>query len=93
MVYLEYTDILGCFVKDEVMRSGKISEIDPRDRQLHKPVQDIYLGGRCTGYLATASDSVKGIEFQLKTDCQKFLIEVTVQIRKRFPLNEESLIA
>ena len=46
MVLSEYKDILSYFIKDDVLNSHKLSEIDLSMKDNHKNVSDLYLGGK-----------------------------------------------
>ena len=88
----EYKNILSFYIKDAVLHSEKLSEINPNDERTYKPIKDIYLGGNALAHLIREPFD-KVTEERFKTDCLKFLVELCNQIRKRFPLNEDSLIA
>jgi hypothetical protein len=79
-------------VDETVIQRVKLSDIDPSDVRNHKNHDNIYLGGLTMTQLINEplpSDILK----RFKNDCLKFLVELCVQIRKRFPLNEDSVIA
>ena len=46
MVSTEYKIILSFFIKEEVLTQMYLSNIDPEDKKIHKPIENIYLGGR-----------------------------------------------
>ena len=92
MVVSEYTNILGCFVKESVLQGIKVADIDPTNKYYHKTIENIYLGGSAMAQLIhhpLPSNTLK----RFKQDCLKFLVELCVQIRKKFPLNEDSVIS
>lgn len=89
----EYRDILSCFVKEELILAHSLSEIDPTDKSVHKPIDSVYLGGRAMAHLAKEPLHDPAYTNRFKTDCVNFLVELCVQIRKRFPLNDDSVIA
>lgn len=92
MVSLEYSNILSCFIKQEVMASFKLSEIDIRNEKFYKKLEDLYLGGRAMALLSKEPLGDQG-EKNFKTDCLKFLVELAKQIKQRFPLDEDGVIA
>lgn len=92
MVYSEYKNILSCFIKEVVINDARISEIDPSNKQLYKQLNDLYLGGRCMRLLSVAPIGESG-ETRFRTDCLNFLVALCMQIRKRFPLEEEGIVA
>lgn len=91
MVSLEYKNILGLFIKEVVITSRKLVEIDPSNEINHKSLNDLYLVARCMTLLK--SKPLGDCENRFKNDCLKFLIELCMQIRKRFPLNDDGIIA
>lgn len=82
-----YRNILAMFIKDEVLDRENLSAIDPSDSKIYKDLKDIHLGGRCEAMLMT--ESLGKNESRFRSDCLKFLSELSCQIRKRFPLEEE----
>lgn len=87
----EYRSILGLFLQDAVIQSRKLSDIDPNDESLHKKLEDMSLGGRCEGLLET--EPLQGKEKMFRFDCKNFLVELCLQMKKRFPFEESSIIA
>ena len=51
MVSTEYKIILSFFIKEEVFTQMDLSNIDPKDKKIHKPIKNIYLGGRTMSLL------------------------------------------
>ena len=92
MVTSEYKNILNCFVKDDVMQRFKISDIDPSNTSNHKKINEIFLRGLAMVQLTNEPLPTNTLK-RFMDDCVKFLVELSVQIKKRFPLNEDSLIA
>ncbi|XP_033122102.1 SCAN domain-containing protein 3-like [Anneissia japonica] len=43
----EYRIILAMFVKDDIIQTVPISDIDPSDPRVHMPIKDVHVGGRC----------------------------------------------
>lgn len=87
----EYRSILAMFVKKEVLQSQGLSSIDPRDHAIYKKVDDIDLGGRCESMLI--NEPLGEAEKIFRLDCQKFLVELCAQMRKRFAFEEDSILA
>ena len=93
MVSTEYKVILSFFMKEEVFTQMDLSNIDPKDKKIHKPIENIYLGGRTMSLLEEEPivDEENNIAF--RNDCLKFLIELCVQIKQRFPFSDDNIIA
>lgn len=89
MVSCEYQSILSCFIKEDVLISSKLSDIDLSNAANHKDMNDIYLGGRTMSYLV--QNPIDGDFSRFKTDCINFLIELCSQIRRRLPLDENGV--
>lgn len=89
----EYRSILAMFMKREVVLSKQLAEIDPCDNSLYKKLEDINLGGRCQALLMTEPIVDKEAKKRFLVDCQKFLVELCKQIKKRFPLQEDCILA
>ncbi len=86
----EYRGILSMFVKNEVLE-GQLSVINPRDVSLHLDVNSIKLGGRCDALML--KEPLGESKTRFLADCQKFLVELCAQIRMRFPLEEDGVLA
>ena len=84
MVSCEYQSILGYFIKDDILVSSKLSEIDLTDKANHKDMNDFYLGGRTMSYIA--QNPIDGDSVRFKKDWTHFLIELCSQIRRGLPL-------
>ena len=93
MVSTEYKSILSCFIKDEILQSRKLSQIDPQDVRNQKNTNDVYLGGQAFAHLICNPFQDESGTKRFKTDCLKFLIELSNQIRQKLPLDENGLIA
>lgn len=89
----EYRSILAMFIKEDVVLTKKLDDIDPRDKSLYKNLEDINLGGRCQAHLLREPIADKGVKKRFLLDCQKFLVELCKQIKKRFPLAEDCVLA
>lgn len=87
----EYRSILGMFIKPEVLESKKLSEINPAYKSLHLDLHHIRLGGRCDTFLI--KEPIEENESRFRSDCQRFLVELCVQMQKRFPFDEQSVLA
>ena len=93
MITLEYKSILACFIKEEVLHSKKLSEIDPQDTRNQKSISDVYLSGNAVAHLITNLFQNESCSNSFKTDCFKFLVELSIQIKKRSPMDENEIIA
>ena len=92
MVANEYRNILGFFIRDEVLQVAKLSEIDPNVQSNHKRINEIYLGGKASAHLI-AEPFKEEVDKRFKSDCLKFLIELSNQFRNRFCFDEDSVTA
>lgn len=86
-----YRSILGLFLKPEVIQSHQLALIDPSDESLHKRLEDLSLGGRCEGLLEL--EALQDKERLFRVHCKQFLVELCLQIKKRFPFAKDSIIA
>ena len=86
----EYRSILGMSVKPEVLESKKLSQINPEDKSLHLNLEHICLGGKCDTLLKEPPGES---EKRCRHDCKRYLVELCVQMRKRFPFDEENVLA
>ena len=93
VVLTEYKIILSLFIKEEGFTLMDLSNIDPKDKKIHKPIENIYLGGRTMSLLEEEPivDQENNIAF--RNNCLKFLIELCVQIKQRFPFSDDNIIA
>ena len=87
----EYRSILGMFIKDDVIGLVKLSDIDPANPSLYKPCKELHVGGRCEAMLLKQSLGEKEQRFRL--DCLAFLVELCQQMKKRFPFQDDSVLA
>lgn len=85
-----YRSILGMFVKPEVLESKKLSQINPEDKSLHSNLEHICLGGRCDTFLL--KEPLEESEKRFRHDCKRYLVELCVQMRKRFPFDEANVL-
>ena len=87
----EYRTILSMFVKNEVLNVHRLSVINPRDVSLHLDLNRVKLGGRCEALML--KEPLDEGKPRFLADCQKFLVELCVQIKMRFPLEEDGVLA
>ena len=87
----EYRSILAMFIKDVVVKNIPLDEIDPSNKALHKPLKDVHLGGRCQAMCI--QQSLGAQEERLRSDCVAFLVALCEQIKKRFPLKGNGVLA
>jgi len=90
-VIAEYRFLLSLFIREEVLQSCSLAEIDPSEVTVHKKLGGIELGGRCEAQLIRQSLGDKEVQF--RKDVLSFLIELCIQIRRRFPLEQDSVLA
>ena len=87
----EYRGLLSMFISNDAMNSKALSSIDPADHGLYKDLYSMDLGGRCEAMLLRQPLGIH--EKRFRSDVQAFLRELCLQIRMRFPLAEDSVIA
>ena len=87
----QYRDILGMFISEEVMNSQSLSSIDPANERNFKDLKHMDLGGRCESALLKQPLGIN--EQRFRTDAKTVLRQLCLQIKLRFPLTEDSLIA
>lgn len=87
----EYRSILALFVKEEVLEEQKLRNINVHDTAVHKKVHDVDPGGRCESMLI--KEPLREHEERFRRDCQKFLVELCAQMRKRFIFDEDGILA
>ena len=92
-VSTEYKNILSFYIRDEILSSLKLLEIDPCCKTDYKNREGIYFGARTIAYLHTNPFKDAAIEKVFSNNCLKFLIELSCQIKKRFQLDESSITA
>ena len=59
----------------------------------HKSISDLYLGGKAMAQLIKDPLRDNALVKRFKTDCLKLLVELSIQIKKRFNFNENGVIA
>lgn len=88
----EYRNILGMFIKDDIIQDTKLALIDPCDGNLQKSLSDLSLGGRCEALLATEPLS-ENDALSLRNMCLNYLMELCVQVREKFSFDRESVLS
>ena len=78
------------FIK-EIIQSQGVADIDPSNANLYKNIAEINVGGRCENLLA--KQSLEDKEAKFRQDTLNFLKELCVQIKKRFPFEQNSVLA
>lgn len=86
-----YREIPSLFVRDDVIFTQDVSTIDPASKSNHRPIKEVQLGGRCLAEIQRVS--LGDSEVRFREDCVKFLVELCVQIRKRFDLSDDSVLS
>ena len=84
---------INCFIKEEILFAKNLSEIDPQDIRSQKLISDVYLGGQCFSQLLNDPLQDESCTIRFKSDCFKFLLELSLQMKKRFPLDENGITA
>ena len=88
----EYRGILGMFMKDEVLMTEKLANINPSHLSKFKALDNLHVGGRCE-ILLMKEPLQDDIKKRFLFDCRKFLVELCQQMRKRFTFEDESVLA
>ena len=70
-----------------------MSEIDPQDIKSQKPISDICLGGQRFSQSLNDPLQDESCTIRFKSDCFKFLLELSLQMKKSLPLDENGIIA
>jgi hypothetical protein len=60
----EYRCLFALFVREDVLNCNRISDIDPNDQNVWKPLKSIELGGRCQAQLIRQPLGDKEIQFR-----------------------------
>ena len=92
-VSTEYKNFLSCFIKDEILMTSKLSEVDPNDVSKYKEMKDIYLGGKAMVHLMKNPFKDNAILLRFKSDCLNVLVRLASEIKKRFNFEDESIVA
>lgn len=86
-----YRELLSLFVREDILSSMDVSEIQPSDESTHRQLSELVLGGRCTAELTTKPLGEK--EEVFRGDCKRFLKELCMQIQNRFEFSKSSVLA
>ena len=70
-----------------------MSEIDSQDIKSQKPISDVYLGGQRFSQSLNDPLQDESCTIRFKSDCFKFLLELSLQMKKSLPLDENGIIA
>ena len=81
-----YREILSLFVRNDVILTGDVATIDHTFKNNLRPITEVHLGWRC-------QVSLGDNETRFREDCVKFLVELCVQMRKRFGFSEDSVLS
>ena len=92
-VSTEYKNFLSCFIKDEILMTSKLSEVDPNDVSKYKEMKDISLGGKVMVHLMKNPFKDNAILLRFKSDCLNVLVRLASEIKKRFNFEDESIVA
>lgn len=85
-----YKFILSCYIRDNILKSIDISELQYRNPVNFKPNEDIYFGPKVAAALSNnVLNAIDKIFFQTK--CLEFYIELAKQIFTRFPFNSNEM--
>jgi len=85
-----YKFILGCYIRDNILKSIDISELQYRNPVNFKSNDDIYFGPQvAAAFSNNILNSRDKIVFQTK--CLEFYIELAKQIYTRFPFNSKEM--
>ena len=87
----EYRSILAMFIQDNVIKTRPVSEIDPNNAELYKPIKELHLGGRCLAMCAR--EPLADQEQRFRQDCRTFLIQLCNEMKKRFTLQSDCVLA
>ncbi|CAL1526054.1 unnamed protein product [Lymnaea stagnalis] len=87
----EYRNILDMFIKPEIMNAYHLADIDPTNATLHKQLEDIDVGGRCENLLLRQPLGDREPEY--RHDFLMFLSHLCAEIKRRFPLSKDSVLA
>lgn len=81
------------FIQDEVLATEKLSNINPLDTSIYESLEKLNFGGRCHALLMKEPLHDSDAQKKFFIDCKKFPVELCLQMRKRFPFEEDSVIA
>ncbi|XP_047474151.1 uncharacterized protein LOC125028715 [Penaeus chinensis] len=94
LVYKEirdlYQQIVLMFCKPDSIKRVPLENIDPRDEHFHVPTCQVWLGSAVNGeFQSPALKSNLYVILDVKERCKKFLITLSLEITKRFHLNDK----
>ena len=72
VVSTEYKIILSFFIKEEVFTQMDLSNIDPKDKKIHKPFENINISGRKMSLLEEEPIVDQESNIAFRNDCLKF---------------------
>ena len=85
-----YIQILSCFLKPSVLKVPlqEVISLDPKDPNIHLPLTQIYGGVKFAKLLESSANKreEQGTSIMIER-IQQFLVELSVQLHQRFPLN------
>lgn len=87
----QYHYLLSLFIKPEALQPAFLDDVDPADPLMHRHLTSIELGGRCQAHLLR--QPLFEYEAKFRKDMLAFLVELCVQIRSRFPLSHDGVLA
>ena len=79
------------FIKDDIIQSQAVTDIDPSNASLYKDIVEINVGGRSENLIV--KQSLRDKEAGFRQDTLAFLKELCVQIKKHFPFEQNSVLA
>lgn len=88
-----YKSLLAMFVREEVVLTKTLATIDPCDSSQYKSLESINVGGRCQALLEKEPLPDKEARKRFLLDCQNFLVKLCSQMKKRFPFEEDCILA
>lgn len=83
-----YKTILEWYINESYLRNNDISVVQYRNPAHYVSQDKIYLGGKCSAELITATISQKNKDIFIN-NCLNFYVECSTQIYKRFPFNSD----
>lgn len=92
--FLLYIQVLSCFIKPSVLKvpMQEVLNVDPRDPNIHLPLTQIYGGVKFAKLLESSANKREEQDTSLMfRRIQQFLVELSVQLQKRLPLNNQTL--
>ena len=72
----EYKNILSFYIKETVLNLMKLSEIDPKNKNNYKSLDDVYLGARAILHLNKEQIQEYTLEKRFRNDCLKVIVEL-----------------